>query len=86
MEATGKVVYPQQSQILRYKDIELLFEEKNPNQISIRKDGDLLGVVIGKDGFVWNHNCCVSVDYLYWTNDSFVKRIDIKEILEDLEL
>lgn len=85
-EATGKVVYPQQSQILRYKDIELLFEEKNPNQISIRKDGDLLGVVIGKDGFVWNHNCCVSGDYLYWTNDSFVKRIDIKEILEDLEL
>lgn len=85
-EAAGKVLYPQRSQILRYKDIELLFEEKNPNQISIRKDGDLLGVVIGKDGFVWNHNCCVSVDYLYWTNDSFVKRIDIKEILEDLEL
>ena len=85
-EATGKVVYPQQSQILRYKDIELLFEEKNPNQISIRKDGDLLGVVIGKDGFVWNHNCCVSGDYLYWSNDNFVKRIDIIEILEDLEL
>ena len=85
-EAAGKVLYPQRSQILRYKDIELLFEEKNPNQISIRKDGDLLGVVIGKDGFVWNHNCCVSGDYLYWTNDSFVKRIDIKEILEDLEL
>lgn len=86
MEATGKVIYPQRSQILKYKDIELLFEEKNPNQISIRKDGGLLGVVIGKDGFVWNHNCCVSGDYLYWANDSFVKRIDIKEILEDLEL
>ena len=85
-EATGKVVYPQRSQILRYKDIELLFEEKNPKQISIRKDGVLLGVVIGKDGFVWNNNCCVSGDYLYWANDNCIKRINIKEMIEDLEL
>ena len=86
MDATGISFDTFVSQKLVYKDYELLFDEKNPYQLSIKKDGVLLGVVIGKGGFVWNHNCCVSGDYLYWTNDSFVKRIDIKEILEDLEL
>ena len=86
MDATGISFDTFVSQKLVYKDYELLFDEKNPYQLSIKKDGVLLGVVIGKDGFVWNNNCCISGDYLYWTNVNFVKRIDIKEILEDLEL
>ena len=86
MDATGISFDTFVSQKLVYKDYELLFDEKNPYQLSIKKDGVLLGVVIGKDSFVWNNNCCISGDYLYWSNDSFVKRIDIKEILEDLEL
>lgn len=86
MDATGISFDTFVSQKLVYNDYELLFDEKNPYQLSIKKDGVLLGVVIGKDGFVWNNNCCISGDYLYWTNVNFVKRIDIKEILEDLEL
>ena len=86
MDATGISFDTFVSQKLVYKDYELLFDVKNPYQLSIKKDGVLLGVVIGKDGFVWNNTCCISGDYLYWANDSFVKRIDIKEILEDLEL
>lgn len=86
MEATGISFDTFVSQKLVYKDYELLFDEKNPYQLSIKKDGDLLGVVIGKDGFVWNHNCCVSGDYLYWSNDNCIKRINIKEMIEDLEL
>ncbi len=86
MEATGTSFDTFESQKLVYRDFDLLFEEKNPYQLSIRKGGDLLGVVIGLDGFVWNNNCCISGDYLYWTDHCFVKRINIKEIMDDLGL
>lgn len=78
--------YRMVQQRIAYKDYYLDFERFYLGIMFIPKGEERIGTVVGRVDYNENLDYCIAGDYLYWADHCFVKRINIREIIDDLGL
>lgn len=83
-KGNGFVQFQRLSQRIMFGEYSLDFIDELPNILFISKDEERIGSLAGLVEYNPRNDYCVSGDYLYWASDCFVKRVNIKDLIENL--